>query len=305
MALVGQPDPAIHRRRIRSELRKARESAGLTQRDVAGEMDWSLSKLIRIETGAVSIATNDLRALLNHYGMTDSARVNDLVQIARASRERSWWSSFKEVASPEYVAYLGYESSASIIRNFEPLLIPGLLQTEEYAREVISTFGGQDTRSVDALVDLRMERQELLSREAPPTLHFILDEAVVRRVVGGPAVMRRQLLKLLETGQHDNIIIRIIPFTVGMYPRLRVPYVLFEFPEANDEDVLYIENPQGEMLIRENSPEEEEAMTPIVYLGVFWQLEQIGRRGQATGIIEDALAGLAGLEEESAPPLEA
>jgi transcriptional regulator with XRE-family HTH domain len=305
MALVGQPDPAIHRRRIRSELRKARESAGLTQRDVAREMDWSLSKLIRIETGAVSIATNDLRALLNHYGMTDSARVNDLVQIARASRERSWWSSFKEVASPEYVAYLGYESSASIIRNFEPLLIPGLLQTEEYAREVISTFGGQDARSADALVDLRMERQELLSREAPPTLHFILDEAVVRRVVGGPAVMRRQLLKLLETGQHDNVTIRIIPFTVGMYPRLRVPYVLFEFPEANDEDVLYIENPQGEMLIRENSPEEEEAMTPIVYLGVFWQLEQIGRRGQATGIIEDALAGLAGLEEESAPPLEA
>ncbi|MDQ1293120.1 MAG: hypothetical protein QG608_1001, partial [Actinomycetota bacterium] len=100
-------------------------------------MDWSLSKLIRIESGTVTIATNDLRALLAHYGVTDRERVEDLVEVGRSSRERSWWSAYKGVVSLEYLCFLGFESSASIIRNFEPLLIPGLLQTEEYARIAI------------------------------------------------------------------------------------------------------------------------------------------------------------------------
>ena len=120
----ASPDPTVHRRRLRSELRKAREAAGMTQRDVAAAMDWSQSKLIRIETGAVSISTNDLRALLRHYGL-EHARIENLVEVARASRDQPRWSVYKDVAEPEYIAFLGYESSASIIRNFEPLLIPG------------------------------------------------------------------------------------------------------------------------------------------------------------------------------------
>lgn len=133
------PDPTIHRRRLRSELRKAREAAGMTQRDVAAAMDWSQSKLIRIETGAVNISTNDLRALLGHYGI-ERARTENLVEVARASRDQPRWNVYKDVAEPEYIAFLGYESSASIIRNFEPLLIPGLLQTEEYAREILKRY---------------------------------------------------------------------------------------------------------------------------------------------------------------------
>ncbi|MBI1758052.1 MAG: helix-turn-helix domain-containing protein [Actinobacteria bacterium] len=286
------PDPTVHRRRLRNELRKARETAGKTQRDAAAAMEWSQSKLIRIETGAVNISTNDLRALLAHYGVED-ARVEALVELARAARDVPRWSIYKDVATPEYISFLGYESSASIIRNFEPLLIPGLLQTEEYAREVISTVEDHTPpQRIDALVDLRMQRQEIFVRNPTPLLHFIIDEAVIHRMVGGHGVARRQLRRLRDAADIPNVTIRIVPFTQGMYPRLRVPYVLFEFPEVEDEDVLFLENPFGDFVIRENSPEEKDKINPVNYLGIFWQLEQIANREVAPAMLDGALTRL-------------
>jgi transcriptional regulator with XRE-family HTH domain len=291
--IAGGADPTVHRRRLRSELRKTRELAKLTQRDVAREMDWSLSKLIRIETGAVSIATNDLRALLALYEITDRSRIDALIEVARASRERSWWSMYKDLVSQEYLAFLGYESSASVIRNFEPLLVPGLLQTEEYAREVLSVLHGPDpTSKIDKLVELRMQRQELLERKEPPSLHFILDEAVIRRIVGNPDVARRQLNHLRELASRPKVTIRVVSFSQGIYPGLRVPYVLFEFPLPEDEDILYIENPQGEMIIREGAPDGLEGTPPVIHLDIFWQLEQISPKGDTLPAIDDALARL-------------
>jgi transcriptional regulator with XRE-family HTH domain len=287
MLEVG-PDPTIHRRRLRHELRNAREAAGKTQRDVAAAMDWSQSKLIRIESGAVNISTNDLRALLGHYGV-DSARIEALVDVARAAREVPRWNIYKDVASPEYITFLGYESSASVIRNFEPLLVPGLLQTEEYARTVLSLIFSRDPQKIDPLVDLRIQRQELLVREPAPSLHFIIDEAVVRRVAGGRDVMRRQLRQLQELSEHENITLRIVPFEKGLYRRQRVPYWLFEFPEPEDGDVLYVENPRGEYFIRESSPEEEEEGSTVQHLEVFWELEQIARREDAPALLRDAI----------------
>ncbi|MGH3912947.1 MAG: helix-turn-helix domain-containing protein [Pseudonocardiaceae bacterium] len=286
------PDPTVHRRRLRSELRKAREAVGMTQRDVAAAMDWSPSKLIRIETGAVNISTNDLRALLSHYSIGQD-RIRELIDVSRAAREQPKWMIYRDVAPPEYIAFLGYESSASVIRNFEPLVVPGLLQTEEYAKEVLNAVQDHDPQRVDPLVDLRIQRQELLVREpSPPSLHFIMDEAVIRRRVGGKDVMRRQLRRLRELADEPNISIRIVPFEKGIYPRFRVPYVLFEFPDPQDEDVLYVEGPMGDLVIRENAPEEKGKITPVDYLGFFWAIEQIARREDAPAIIESAIAEL-------------
>lgn len=287
------PDPTVQRRRLRSELRKAREAAGFAQRDVARAMDWSLSKLLRIETGSVSITTNDLRALLNHYGIVEGDRVEALIEIARAARERSPWNVYKDVTSPEYVSFLAYESAASVIRNFEPLLVPGLLQTEEYAREVLAELEGPDKRRVDKLVDLRMERQEVLNRPEPPSLHFVLDEAVIHRVVGGSDVMRRQLRHIKEFSLRPNVTVRVAPFAYGIYAGLRVAYVLFEFPDPEDEDILFIESAQGDMIIREASPEDaDDDVNPVDYLEAFFQLEQIARRDQIIPSVEAAVAGL-------------
>lgn len=282
------PDPTIHRRRLRSELRKAREAAGKTQRETAGAMDWSMSKLIRIETGDVRVSTNDLRALLAYYEVSPE-RVDQLVEVARAAREPVRWSRYRDVASPEYLAYLGYESSASIIRNFEPVLIPGLLQTEEYARTLLDVI--ERPQVVDALVDLRIERQELLVRSPAPELHFIVDESVIRHVVGGPDVMRRQLQQLRELAAIPHVHLRIAPFRLGIYPRMRVPYVIFEFGSPEDEDVLYIENPSGELLIRENSPADDRN-GPVAYLQAFWKLEQDAPEEDTFAILDSALAKL-------------
>lgn len=301
MSELPGPDPTIHRRRLRSELRRAREAAGKTQRETASSMDWSMSKLIRIETGDVRIGTNDLRALLSYYEISDD-RISDLVEVARAAREPARWSNYRSVASPEYLVYCGYESSAAIVRNFEPIVVPGLLQTEEYAREVISQV--QDQQVVDGLVDLRIERQELLVREPSLDFHFIIDESVIRRIVGGTQIMRRQLIHLKELATQPHVHLRIATFDLGVYVGMLIPYVHFEFGNAEDEDILYIENPTGELIIRENSPIKAGKKGgrngaadflrkgPADFLQSFWQLEQVAHREDTADILEAALVRL-------------
>jgi transcriptional regulator with XRE-family HTH domain len=261
----------------------------MTQRDVAKAMDWSPSKLIRIESGAVNISTNDLRALLNHYDV-DSARIETLVDLARAARETTRWSPYKNVVTSEFLDFLGYESSASIIRNSEPFFVPGLLQTEEYARVVLSSIEAHNPQKIDPLVDLRMERQELLVRQPAVDLHFIMDEAVIRRVTGGHDIMRRQLRHLRKLVEEDpNIAVRIMPFERGLYPRQQISYWLFEFPNPEDEYVLYIENfERGEYIIRESSTDEEDRNSPVRYLEVFYGLEQIVSREDTLNLLQDA-----------------
>ena len=261
----------------------------MTQRDVAKAMDWSPSKLIRIESGAVNISTNDLRALLNHYDV-DSARIESLVDLARAARERTRWSIYNNVATPEFLDFLGYESSASIIRNSEPFFVPGLLQTEEYARTVLSVIEANNPHKIDPLVDLRMERQELLVRQPAVDLHFIMDEAVIRRVTGGHDIMRRQLRHLRKLVEEDpNMTVRIMPFERGLYPRQQISYWLFEFPNPEDEYVLYVENfERGEYITRESSTDEEDRDSPVRYLETFYGLEQIVSREDTLNLLQDA-----------------
>lgn len=287
MPEAGHPDPAILRRRLRTELRKARDTAGMTQRDVAVAMDWSQSKLIRIESGAVSISTNDLRVLLGHYG-ADSHRTNALIDIARAARGPTRWSIYKDVATPEYIAFLGYEASASNVRHFEPLLIPGLLQTEDYARTVISVTEAHNPQKIDPLVDLRIERQELLVREPAVSFYFIMDEAAIRKVAGGRDIMRQQLRRLQKLAEYPNVTMRIVPFELGIYTYQRLPYTLLEFPDVNDGDVLYVENPEGEYLIRE-TPEEEGKNSPVPYMEAFFGLEQNTSREDTLDLLQDAI----------------
>ena len=251
-------------------------------------------------TRFVTITTNDLRALLSYYKITDQGVVDYLVETARKSRERSaWWAEFKDIATPELLVMCGYESSARVIRNFEPLLVPGLLQTEEYAASVYEKVrGSKDPRRLEGLVKLRLQRQEMLNADGQysPSLHFIMDEAAIHRVVGGPAVMRKQLRRLKELAERPNVTIRVVPFTHGMYRGLRVPYVVFEYDDPQDETILYLENPQGETVISEqNAPpsdEDEGVATPAIYLEMFWELEQAASMEDTQIILDRAISGL-------------
>jgi transcriptional regulator with XRE-family HTH domain len=260
-------DPTVQRRRLRVELRELRKKSGETQREIADAMDWSLSKTIRIENGEVSISANDLRQLLSHYNVTDQRRVSQLVDMAKASRSDAW-PELRNLFGPADLSYFSFEGAASTQRTFQNALISGLLQTDEYARAIMSDELGYSEAQIERGWQARQRRQELHDREDPPQMHFIYDEAVVRRLVGGAAAMRRQLEQLKRFGQLDHITIQVLPFSVGAHRSMRGPFILLEFDDPKDDDLLYQEQASNSTTTRDD---------PTVvadYLELFYELEQ-------------------------------
>jgi len=286
--MVDGGSPLVQRRRLRSELRSAREAKGLTQDQVAHEMDWSLSKIIRIEGASSSISANDLKALLSLYGITESERVDSLLALAKAGRERSWWSAYRDVAPSLLLQLIEYESVASAIRQFETLFIPGILQTEEYARAVIQNYyddEGPGSDKLRALVELRVRREGLLNSEHSPSFNFMLDEAAVSRLVGGSSVMRSQLRRLIAVAEKPNVTVEIVPFSAGLHPGMRGPFEIIEFVDPLDKDIVFVETPRGDII--SDDPKETKS-----YRDAFDRLEKasLGPR--------DSLALLARIAEE-------
>jgi transcriptional regulator with XRE-family HTH domain len=306
-------DPSVYRRRLRNILRRTRESKVITQATAAAEMSWSVSKLIRIETGIVTISVNDLKALLDYYEISDPDEVADLVQMAKNSRRTSWTSPYRGIASDVFLTFLGHEDAAVRSHSFQPILIPGLLQTDEYAREVLRVLrGSKDPKRIDGLVELRIARQErVFSRTDEIKLNYLIDESVVRRVVGGPEVMKRQVRHLIDECRRENLSIRIVPFTTGVYRSMRVPFVVLEFSDPEEEAVLYLEHPQRESLIREDAPYEDPdpgtassaPTTPPTYLEIFAELQQRTSDEETLRILHSALADLEsdGSQDSRAP----
>jgi transcriptional regulator with XRE-family HTH domain len=248
--------PVVARRRLRTELRRARLDVGVTQEQVATAMDWSLSKLIRIENGStVGISMNDLKAILAYYKITDEARTAELIALSRRARERSWWNDYRDM-SPRLVQLIEYESASFIIRNFQPLLIPGLLQTEQYATAVMRNYSPQATeQEVKTGIEIRMKRQQVLQQPDMPLMFFIMDEAAVRRLVGGPEAMRHQIERLLDESDKPTVTIEVVPFSAGAHPGMQGSFMLFEFPDAEDDDALYLEGPSDIRLNRDDAEE--------------------------------------------------
>jgi transcriptional regulator with XRE-family HTH domain len=287
-------DATVQRRRLRGELRRVRNERGYTQRDVAEAMDWSVSKMTRIESGTVTISRNDLVMLLQHYGIVDADEVDRFHKLARASKESEapWWTAYRGVVPPQYLNFLRYESSASVIQLFQPLLMPGLLQEEEYARAVLRAYGGSaSAERVEELVELRMRQQlELLEREdpPPPEMNFVMDEAALHRWVGGRGVMRRQLQRLKQEASRDNVTIEVVPFSAGEHPGMRGPFLILilQFEDDRDEHVLFLENSRGDMLVRDE-PDEIKS-----YTEAFAQLQELARKEDLETLIDKALKEL-------------
>jgi transcriptional regulator with XRE-family HTH domain len=255
MGETDNPSPAVQRRRLRTELRRARERAGLTREQVTVALEMSMSKIVRIETGAVRVSATDLRALLDLYHVQDPDEVDTLLALARAGRDRPAQSQYGDAASSRLVEFIELEAAASSTKNFQPLMVPGLLQTREYARVILAELNqgrGLSDELIEARVDVRMKRQELLERDNPPELFFVLDEAATRRLIGGRHVMGRQLDRLIELASRPRITIEVLPFSAGAYPALNGSFVIQGFPDAADADVLYQEGPEGDEISSEN-----------------------------------------------------
>jgi transcriptional regulator with XRE-family HTH domain len=244
--------PTGRRRRLGAELRRLREDAGLTIDRVAEALECSQSKVSRIETGQVSATPRDVRDMLALYRVSDAQR-EAMVQIAREARQRGWWQKFVDV--PDGVpAYVGLEAAATSIDVYMSLIVPALLQTADYARAVIGAVRPDlPAREVDRRVELRMRRQALLDQEHPPVLRVLLDDTVLRRPVGGPAVMAAQRRRLLADAGRPAVTIRVLEVEAGAHAGMDGPFTIFGFPAAAERDVvaldsaadaLYLEDPE-------------------------------------------------------------
>ncbi|GIH78366.1 transcriptional regulator [Planobispora longispora] len=224
-----------------------REESGLSPEDAAARLGWSRSKVSRIETGRTRAGLTDVAAICDLYGVDSSVRAG-LLQLAKEARQRGWWTAYADVFTGSYI---GLEDEASLIRQWEVQLIPGLLQTEDYARVVISTGRPdlQDTDVIHRRVMARMARRTLLSRPDAPELYAILDEGVIRRPIGGRDLMRDQLDALLVAARRPNVTIRLLPYSAGAHAGLEGTFTILSFPEEVDPDVAYVEGTAGDIYV--------------------------------------------------------
>ncbi|MFJ6900922.1 helix-turn-helix domain-containing protein [Streptomyces hokutonensis] len=244
-----QYGPAVRRRKLGAELRTLRAEAGLTSGEAARLVGWHQSKVSRIETGASGVKPPDVRLLLDAYQVGD-AQLRDMLLVLAGSDDgggrHHWWHAYRGVLPPAYRDFISLESQASTIRTLETSVVPGLLQTPEYARAVTrAAVGGLDNdgpERLDALVQVRLARQDILRADPPLELSVVLDEAVVRREVGGPGVMARQLERLTEAAQLPQVRLQILPFAAGAHIGITGPFVIFSFPSTSDLDVVVLDH---------------------------------------------------------------
>jgi transcriptional regulator with XRE-family HTH domain len=237
----------VRRRRLGAELRRLREAAGITIERVAQTLECSDSKISRIETGQVSATTRDVRDMLTLYGIGDERR-DELVRLAREAREKGWWRAFGDVP---IASYASFDAAASSVHIYQALLVPGLLQTAAYARAVIEAVSPEvSPEEVERRIAFRMARQrERLAKSEPPALWTLLDEAVLRRPVGGREVMREQLDRLVEVAAQPTVTLQVVPFEAGVHAGMDGAFTIFGFSDPNDPDVVYLEHPTRESVI--------------------------------------------------------
>ncbi|MCO5971551.1 helix-turn-helix domain-containing protein [Actinoallomurus soli] len=235
--------PTIRLRRLGMALRDHREAAGLTLDEAARVLMRSPSSLSRIEKGLHHVPVRDLEYILGKYGVADPAVRDRLFDWCRNGRKKGWWQRYATDLSPEMMDFIGLEADASAIDFFELMLIPGLLQTEEYARALIETGPfAHDPHQVSRLVAIRMKRQDVLTRTTPPSIRVILDEAVLRRQVGGPDVMRAQLQRLLDVAQSPQVTLQVIPFSAGAHWGVTGAFTLMKISGAGALRVVTVDS---------------------------------------------------------------
>lgn len=259
--------PVASQRRVLAEIREAREALQYTQKDVADALDWSLSKINRIESGQVGLSITDLKALLLHYGITDRDRVENYVQMAKAGKKPGWWDDYRRTKSPDFVKFLGLESAAVILRQYQLHLVPGLLQVAEYTRSLVKQTSG-DPDFADRQVRLRTERQKRL--EDPELEHFfILDESVLHRRITDAGGWRVQLRHLKEVSQQDNVTLQILPYKAGWVDGMQSSFELLQLSEQSNDLFLNLEQPNGDQFFDDVTG----AVKAAEFIQIFYGLE--------------------------------
>ncbi len=249
--MPARSSPTVKRRRLAAELRKARERAGLTIDEVAERLEWSSAKISRIENAHVSVLPRDVKFLLSTYGHTDRDEIWDpLLGLARESRQKGWWHQYGDAIRDWFEVYVGLEAEAATLNCYHTEFVNGLLQTRDYASAVHRAWLPTATdEEIEQLVQVRMARQELLTSPDGPHLWLVFNEAVLRRLVGGRAVMHDQLLRLVDASTLPNVTIQVMPFSGGAHSAMDGSFNILGFPDPVDPQVVYIEYQTGALYL--------------------------------------------------------
>jgi transcriptional regulator with XRE-family HTH domain len=231
--------PTVRGRRLTSELRRLREAAKLTCEEVAEQLECSASKISRIETGRVAVSPRDVRDLLLIYGVTGGQH-DSLIQLARDSRRKGWWHAYSDSVQPHLGTYLELESAASEMRVYRVSRIPGLLQTDDYTRALLATGKVRTPRPDPGQQFALLAERRRQAEAKPPTVWVVLDEAALRRQVGGPEVTRAQIEHLIELSATPRMFLQVIPFGSGAHVAMDAPFVILAFPDQADPDVVCV-----------------------------------------------------------------
>lgn len=284
--MTGKGNPVAQQRKLLSELKQAREAKRLTQDSVAEALDWSTSKVIRIEQGKSGISVTDLRALLLHYGITEPVRVDELVGLARATKRPAWMAKYRGLPKG-FAQFIELETVAIRCRYVQTSLIPGMLQTRRYATAIVAA-GGSGEDVVKRGVDIRMHRQDLLGPDGPE-MFFVIDESALHRVIGSAEVMREQLNRIKELAATDQVTVQIVPFAAGMHPAMKGSFSILEINEDEDDYSLFLEELYRPSLVQDDSEVVRE------YLALFYQLEKFALPASETPrVIDERLEHLGG-----------
>jgi transcriptional regulator with XRE-family HTH domain len=235
--------PTVQRLLVGAKLRRLRTDMGLSREEAAQAIRASEWKIHRLENGQVGFKERDIIDLLRLYGITDPDEIDELLTMAREANTPGWWQHYGDVLPQWFRTYVDLESAAALIRTYEGQFVPGLLQTDDYMRAVIhGAHLDESSDEVGRRVRLRMARQTLLTREHPPRLWAVVDEAALRRPVGGPGVMRGQLERLLDATKLPNVTLQILPFDAGAHPAMVGAFSILRFADRELPDVVYLEH---------------------------------------------------------------
>jgi|SRR4051812_2178163 transcriptional regulator with XRE-family HTH domain len=234
--------PTVLRRLLGAQLRRLRERQGITREEAGYAIRASGSKMSRLELGRVGFKERDVADLLTLYGVTDDTDRDTLLALAQDANSPGWWHRYGDVLPGWFETYVGLEEAAALIRTYEVQFIPGLLQTEEYARAVISLGNSASpSEEIEQRISLRITRQNLLTRGDAPRLWAVVDEAALRRPIGGRDVMRGQIERLIEATKLPGVILQVLPFRVGGHTAEAGAFTILRFPESDLPDVVYVE----------------------------------------------------------------
>ncbi|MFE3721245.1 helix-turn-helix domain-containing protein [Streptomyces cyaneofuscatus] len=255
--MPSHPRPTVRRRRLGAELKRLREKAGVSMEDAAERIGGDKPKISRQENGRQGVSKLEIEALLALYEVSDDRLRTALTTLAREGRRKGWWAQYSDILPAGFQERLSIESDAARILTFQSMLVPGLLQTAEYATEVIRAAGKSATEDqLKSYIEVRASRQEIFARDNPPQYVCLLDEAVLRREVGGPAVMAAQLGKILEVNNPPKLTIQVVPLSQGWHAGADGAFNIYSYPDPMDLDVVNLDYLDGALYLEEDLPVE-------------------------------------------------